>query len=70
VDGLNYFVIVRYHIKIMAWRPAILIDVFDGFPNSLQVNAGQYSKLGNEYSLANLLQSLFTDYPSILYYIV
>jgi hypothetical protein len=40
----------------MAWRPAILIDVFDGFPKSLQANAGQYPKLGNEYSLAHHLQ--------------
>jgi hypothetical protein len=39
-SGYHYFVCERLRVKILALRSAILTEVFHGFPQSFQANAG------------------------------
>jgi Mlc titration factor MtfA (ptsG expression regulator) len=49
-----------YYVQISAGTPAILTEVFCGFPQSLRMNAGEVSQLYHEYFLPNPFQFIIT----------
>jgi hypothetical protein len=59
----------RSRVQVLARRPAIQTEIFRGFRQSLQANAGDSAlKLGHNRFLPN--PSQFTSHPSIRPYIV
>jgi hypothetical protein len=45
IDWHSCFIFGSSQVKILAWRPAILIEAFCGFPRSLQASISMYLDL-------------------------
>jgi hypothetical protein len=60
----------RWQFRILARMPAILAEVFCGIPESFQANSGYYLKLSHDAFFQILLNSLSTNQPTILHYMV